>query len=352
MNITIRPKTIYRRFIFLTLFSLTCLLSAQNSKNPVINPHAKDFSKTLICLSSDSMEGREAGTNGAALASDYIALMMLANGLQPYGDISSGNTRSWFQNFEAVSYNADRDSVSLMIKKDGKTLVFNMNEAKEVKLRNVLGIIPGKDTSRSIIIGAHYDHLGIRDGKIHNGADDNASGVSGLLALAGVWSVNSEKPPCNIIFASWTAEEKGEIGSLYFLQNLKTKTDRIILSINMDMISRSAPEDSSGRQISIGTLPSGENLRIIARVANMKLTKPFQLDLWDVSGHYGSDYAYFAERQIPVMTFFSGFNEDYHTSKDKIEKVDLQKMSDILELVNDCILQVTEKIRTNKLNTE
>jgi Zn-dependent M28 family amino/carboxypeptidase len=295
------------------------------------------------------MEGREAGTTGAAKASEYIAVMMQANGLQPYGDRSPVNKLDWFQNFEAVSYNADRDSTALMINTDGKTLAYNSNEAKAVKLRNVIGIIPGMDTSRCIIIGAHYDHLGIRDGEIFNGADDNASGVSGLIALAGSWAQNSEKPPCNIIFAAWTAEEKGVIGSQYFLQNLKAGTEKIIFSLNMDMISRSAPEDAAGRVISVGTLPSGENLRDMVRDANMKLAKPFELDLWDVSGHFGSDYAYFAERKIPVMTFFSGYNEDYHTPKDKIEKVDLQKMNNILVLVNECIWLVTEKIRTGSL---
>jgi hypothetical protein len=335
--------------IFVTTVLLPFLLSAQTSQKPLINPDAKEFARTLNCLSSDRMEGREAGTNGAVLASDYIAIMMQANGLNPYGDNSSDHTRGWFQNFDVVSYNADRDSMVISINANGTALVFKKDEAKTVKLRNVIGIIPGNDTSRSIIIGAHYDHLGIRDGKIYNGADDNASGVSGLLALAKIWTGNSEKPPCNIIFASWTAEEKGEIGSQFFLQNLKKRPGNIVFSLNMDMISRSAPEDSTGRVISVGTLPQSENLRQIVTGANKKLKRPFELDLWDVTGHYGSDYAYFAERQIPVMTFFSGFNDDYHTPKDKFEKVDLQKMSDILELVNECIWQITEKIRTGSL---
>jgi hypothetical protein len=342
-------KAFVKRIIFSTLTILSFSLSAQTAHNPILKPEKQDFVKTLEYLSSDKMEGREAGTKGASLASDFIATMMQANGLKPYGDNTSDNIRIWFQNFEALSYSADRDSMVLLTDVDGKALAFDPDEAKAVKLRNVLGYIPGKDTTQSIIIGAHYDHLGVREGKIFNGADDNASGVSGLLALARVWALNSKKPPCNIIFAAWAAEEKGAIGSQYFLQNLKTGTERIIFSLNMDMISRSAPEDTTGRVISIGTLPSGENLRAIARDANMKLYKPFELDLWDVSGHYGSDYAYFAERHIPVLTFFSGFNEDYHTPKDKTEKADLQKMSNILELVNECIWQIIEKIRTGSL---
>jgi len=349
MNKTRIFKALVKRIIFNTFTILSFSLSAQTAHNPILKPEKQDFVKPLEYLSSDKMEGREAGTKGAYLASDFIALMMQANGLKPYGDNTSENIRIWFQNFEAVSYSADRDSMVLMTDVDGKTLTFDPDEAKAVKLRNVIGIIPGKDTSRNIIIGAHYDHLGIREGKIFNGADDNASGVSGLLALARVWTMNSEKPPCNIIFAAWTAEEKGAVGSQYFIQNLKSAPERILFSLNMDMISRSAPEDTAGRIISIGTLPESENLRQIAKEANQKLKKPFELDLWDVSGHYGSDYAYFAENHIPVMTFFSGFNEDYHTPADIIEKIDLQKMSDILELVNDCMRLITEKIRTGSL---
>jgi hypothetical protein len=335
--------------LIFTLGFLPFFLAAQTVHNPISKTEKQDFVKTLEYLSSDKLEGREAGTKGASIASDFIALMMQTNGLKPYGDNTSENIRIWFQNFEAVSYSADRDSMALMKDVDGKTLTFDPDEAKAVKLRNVVGIIPGKDTSQNIIIGAHYDHLGIREGKIFNGADDNASGVSGLLALARVWTLKSEKPPCNIIFAAWTAEEKGAIGSQYFIQNLKSAPERILFSLNMDMISRSAPEDTAGRIISIGTLPESENLRQIAKEANQKLRKPFELDLWDVSGHYGSDYAYFAERHIPVMTFFSGYNEDYHTPADIVDKVDLQKMSDILELVNDCMRLITEKIGTGSL---
>jgi hypothetical protein len=349
MNRTYIIKVYVKRVIFTTVIIFPILLSAQTSQKPVINLDEKDFTGTLNYLSSDRMEGREAGTNGAAIASDYIALTMQANGLNPYGDKSSEFTRSWFQNFIAVSYNAGRDSMALLINDTGKALTYKTDEVMLVKLRNVLGIIYGKDTTCSIVIGAHYDHLGIREGKIFNGADDNASGVSGLLTLAKTWTGNSDKPPCNIIFASWTAEEKGEIGSKYFVQNLKERPCHILFSLNMDMISRSAPEDSSHRIISVGTLPENENIRQIVRMSNKKLSSPFELDLWDVSGHYGSDYAYFAERHIPVLTFFSGFNVDYHTPKDTIEKVDLEKISNIIELVNECIIQVTEKIRTGSL---
>jgi Zn-dependent M28 family amino/carboxypeptidase len=198
-------------------------------------------------------------------------------------------------------------------------------------------MVRGLDTTRYIIIGAHYDHLGTHNGLIFNGADDNASGVAGMIALSGKWAACSQKPACNILFAAWTAEEKGIIGSGFFARNMPFEKGSLALVINMDMISRNAPEDSTATTLSIGTLPSGEELRNLAREYNSFMHKPFILDLWDVSGHSGSDYAHFAAQKIPVMTFFSGFHEDYHSPRDIFSKTDPGKMERVLRLVNDCI---------------
>jgi hypothetical protein len=205
---------------------------------------------------------------------------------------------------------------------------------------NVLGLIPGKDTTKTIIIGAHYDHLGIKNDSIYNGADDNASGTSGMLALAKKWSESNIKPEYNILFAAWTAEEMGLLGSEYFVENLNDQ--KILLCINMDMISRSSPEDKTHRILSIGTQKETEYLKKIASESNTRLQNPFTLDLWETNGHSGSDYASFTAKGIPVMTFFSGFHEDYHTPEDKASKVDLDKMQDVLFIVNNSLLKFIE----------
>jgi hypothetical protein len=204
-------------------------------------------------------------------------------------------------------------------------------------VRNVLGLIRGKDSTRSIIVGAHYDHLGMRNGLIYHGADDNASGTAGMLALARFWSDYGKKPACNMIFAAWTAEEKGLLGSTYFVKHSRANPEKILLTINMDMVSRSAPEDTARRVLSIGTMTGSDRLKKMAGECNQRLKHPFQLDLWDVTGHTGSDYGSFIAVQIPVMTFFSGFHNDYHTPRDVAAKVDFEKMKDVLELVNGCI---------------
>jgi hypothetical protein len=207
---------------------------------------------------------------------------------------------------------------------------------------NVIGMIPGKDTTKTIIIGAHYDHLGIKNDSIYNGADDNASGTSGMLALAKKWSESNIKPEYNILFAAWTAEEMGLLGSEYFVQNFDFNKQKILLSINMDMISRSAPEDTKHRILSIGTQKGSEYLKKIANESNTKLQNPFTLDLWETDGHTGSDYASFTAKKIPIMTFFSGFHEDYHTPRDVTSKVDLNKIEDVLSIVNNSVLQFIE----------
>jgi len=217
---------------------------------------------------------------------------------------------------------------------------------ESIGVHNVLGMIQGKDSSRSIVVGAHYDHLGIRNGNIYNGADDNASGVSGMLALAKVWSENCERPACNIIFAAWTAEEKGLLGSSYFVQHTRANPGKIKLSVNLDMISRSAPEDTDCRILSIGTMKGNEYLQHMAAEGNLRLSHPFKLDLWDVTGHFGSDYASFTAVKIPVMTFFSGFHDDYHTPRDISAKTDPGKMESILKLVNGCIRQALDSIQS------
>jgi len=212
-------------------------------------------------------------------------------------------------------------------------------KSESLLVRNVLGIIKGADSSKSIVIGAHYDHLGIRDGRIYNGSDDNASGVAGMLAIAKSWASSNEKPACNLIFAAWTAEEKGLLGSSFFVQNPEINSKNISLYLNFDMISRSAPEDSAQLIVSVGTVKGSDSLKNLASKNNGKLAHPFNLDLWECSENGGSDYASFATKQIPVMTFFSGFHDDYHSPRDISAKADLEKMAAILNLTNNCLFE-------------
>lgn len=220
----------------------------------------------------------------------------------------------------------------------GRTGKLSIEVMKEVvKARNVVGIIRGKDTTRSIVIGAHYDHLGIRGDSIYFGADDNASGVAGMLTIAQNWAKSGLIPEQNLVFASWDGEEKGLLGSNFFVRQMRVNSQNTSLYFNMDMISRSAEEDTLRQLLSIGTRSGDTALRALAEKYNGIHTNPFVLDLWDVTGRSGSDYASFTAAGIPVMTFFSGFHNEYHTPRDVPSKTDHAKMFKILRLVNDCI---------------
>jgi len=231
---------------------------------------------------------------------------------------------------------------------DKNTIRISLKIKEEnLNVSNVIGVLKGKDTSQMVILGAHYDHLGKRGNDIYYGADDNASGVAGLLALAESWTKNMAKPECNIIFSSWTAEEKGLIGSRYFSSTL-SQADKVKLYINMDMISRSVEEDAMHNQLSIGTRSSDEYLRKIAKSFNSTLSKPFELDLWDVTGHSGSDYASFTAKNIPIMTYNSGLHNDYHTPRDQAQSVDFAKMRNVLSLVNACLINYLNTLPVEK----
>lgn len=210
-------------------------------------------------------------------------------------------------------------------------------ELVELHACNVIGMIKGTDSTKTVVIGAHYDHLGKRGDQIYFGADDNASGTSGVLTLAKKWLQSGIRPSYNLVFACWDAEEKGLFGSSYFVENLTKSGHLPTLYLNMDMISRSAESDTLERVISIGIRAGDSSLRQLSNDCNVLSGKRFELDIWDVNGHSGSDYAAFAAAGVPVMTFFSGFHQDYHSPRDRFEAVNPEKMAAILKFIQDCV---------------
>ncbi len=323
----------------LCLFAFTSIY-AQERKSPLKSPEVHDFYPIVQFLASAELEGRESGTKGGKLAASYIASIMNNLGLLPYNSNHSTcrELQDYCQNFSFFRLSKGDTTINSL----GKSYRDYVVE-KEIPGVNVIGILPGIDSSRSIVIGAHYDHLGMHGDSIFYGADDNASGVAGVLSLAEKWGESVLKPPVNLVFACWTAEEKGLLGSEYFVKN-KSKSDSILLYVNMDMISRSAPEDTLRNILSIGTRKSDLYLSQLSLETNNELTKPFNLDLWEVDGHWGSDYGSFTAINVPVMTFFSGFHDDYHSPRDTYKKTDPDKMYNVLKLVNGILLNYMDKM--------
>ena len=269
-------------------------------------PEKKELVGPLYFLSSPLLEGREAGGRGSKVAAEYIASMMTQHGLAP----ASGEG-GWFQDFKVG---------------DGVT-----------DNRNVLGIIRGTDANKYVVIGAHYDHLGMRNDSIFVGADDNASGVSGLLALANRWNSRHECPPCNLLFAAWDGEEKDFVGSNYFVQHFAPGVESIVFYMNFDMISRSDPKDTLCNILEVGVLKGHTDSKKLLENHNETSGTHFVLDFWETEGKGGSDYIHFAAQGIPVMAFFAGLNGDYHTPADTRDKIDWDKMVRVVKLANSCL---------------
>jgi len=205
-------------------------------------------------------------------------------------------------------------------------------ESELVTVRNVLGMIEGVNKNEFIVVGAHYDHLGKYNGYIFNGADDNGSGTVGILSIARALKATGKKPEKTIVFAAWTAEEKGLLGSEYFVRNF-SGVNRIGLNVNFDMIGRSSVKDTVGNKCGIEYTKIYSGFQELSK----KLVTDNGLNL-DVkytgsekpSG--GSDYAPFAEKNVPVINFAAAVHPDYHQPTDEVAKIEWKKMTDIIKL--------------------
>ncbi len=205
-------------------------------------------------------------------------------------------------------------------------------ETELLTVRNVLGMIEGVNKNEFIVVGAHYDHLGKYNGYIYNGADDNGSGTVGVMSIARALMVTGKKPEKTIIFAAWTAEEKGLLGSEYFVKNF-SGVNRIALNLNFDMIGRSSVKDTIGNKCGVEFTKVYGGFQELSQ----KHVKDFGLNL-DIkytgserpSG--GSDFSPFAGKDVPVISFMSAMHPDYHRPTDDVVKIEWKKMEDIIKL--------------------
>ena len=211
---------------------------------------------------------------------------------------------------------------------------------KKTRAANVIGTIKSgnrKYRDEYIVVGAHFDHLGIggagsgsRDTEtqsIHPGADDNASGVSGLLELAQKLSAQRSRLKRSVLFIGFDAEEKGLLGSKHFIKNPTVDIKKIITMVNMDMIGRM--EDSSATVGGVGTSPVFKPL-----LDSLKDGRMFTLGMSN-PGFGPSDHAAFYAEDIPVLFFFTGIHNDYHTPRDTWKNINLSGTKKLLDLVYD-----------------
>lgn len=204
-------------------------------------------------------------------------------------------------------------------------------DSRIVRVRNVIGVLEGKNTDEIIVIGGHYDHLGKQDGFIYNGADDNASGTVGVMTIAKAMTASGVKPEKTIVFAAWTAEEKGLIGSNYFVQH--PYKEKILCNLNYDMISRDNRGETGGSKITVNysnKFPQSKEL-----VEKYNTEKNLGLEITFRGSEQpggGSDHASFSAKGIPIYYFEAGMPEEYHQFTDHVELVNWDKMLKIIQL--------------------
>ncbi len=218
---------------------------------------------------------------------------------------------------------------------------------QEVQTQNVIGMVEGNDPGfldEYIVVGAHYDHLGLGGPgsgsrvpdtlAVHNGADDNASGVAGVIELAYKISANKKKLKRSIIFIAFGAEEMGLLGSAYFVKNPPVDLASIEAMVNLDMIGRL---DKEKRAVMVGgTGTSEESESILHKLNKEQLSLSFSPE-----GYGPSDHASFYGENIPVFFFSTGAHIDYHTPEDDAYKLNYYGEKDLLEYIDKLLMYLS-----------
>jgi len=303
------------KILLLIVFCLTFQVAdvfAQVKPNQSSLFDKKQLFKHVKSLSSDAFEGRRTGTKGATKAQKYIVNQFYTLKVEPLG-------KSFEQSFSFIE------------------------KRKAFKAVNILGLIKGTEVSEKyIVISAHYDHEGVKYGKIYNGADDNASGISALFAFAEYFKKNP--PKHSVILGAFDGEELGLKGSRYYVNNAIIPLEDIMVNLNMDMISRSDKKE-------LFVVGTSENKKLKDLITNSNYSNKIKL----IRGHdgyddldnwtYSSDHANFYKKGIPFLYFGVEDHKDYHEPTDDYENIHPEFYA---EAVNT-IISVFNKIDSSKI---
>lgn len=318
---TILHKTDRSRLILILSLVLFLISSCKTTKE-FSKAELSDITIDLVTLADDDMEGRETGTPGEIKASEYIAKRMNEIGLLPKGD---GTT--YFQRF------------SKKIKSNPHALEPSEDD-DEVVGRNVVGFIDnGK--ANTVIVGAHYDHLGygsigslhIGEPEIHNGADDNASGIAAMLDLAKNLKKDTDASN-NYLFIAFSGEEQGLWGSNYFAKNPTIDIKSANYMFNMDMVGRLKPERTLA-VYGVGTSPIWKDALKESNKQKFKF-------VFEESGIGPSDHTSFYLVNVPVLHFFTGQHSEYHKPEDDSNLINYQGIGQISDFLHTIIMELDD----------
>jgi len=301
------------------MIALIALLCAQSvpAVQDTLSPVARRMLADVRYLSDTARQGRGVGTRGIEDAARYIAAQFKQAKVAP-----ADSAKTYFQQF-TISPDAPA--------------AMHSNAAGAVT-RNVVAVIPGTNKQlrgEVVVIGAHYDHLGYggfgaldpdSTGKVHPGADDNASGIAALLEIAR--ELSGEKPARTIVFIAFSGEELGDLGSEYFVKHpLVEPVDSIYAMLNMDMVGRLRDE----KLIATGAATAQEFPRILDSLNHAQ--QPM-FDLRASGDGWGpSDHASFFAAKRPVIEFFTDLHADYHRTTDTWDKINATGMAQVAEYV-------------------
>ena len=310
-------KNILYLFFIATTLSCTSQMATIASIEPtkyVSSIESKDLKKHLTIVASDEMEGRETGSAGQKKAGNY-----LINHYKSLGISFPKGATDYYQRIPAAYLSA----------KSRETLPGS---------ENIWAFIEGTEKPEEIIvISAHYDHVGVQNGEVYNGADDDGSGTVALLEIAEAFKLalkEGYKPKRSIMFMHMTGEEHGLLGSSYYSENPLFPMANTVTNINIDMIGRHDEfhTDSSNYVYLIGSDYLSTDLYTICEEANkkyvnIKLDYKFN-DRSDPNRfYYRSDHYNFAKNGVPSVFLFNGVHEDYHQASDEVSKIEFDALA-------------------------
>lgn len=305
------------KFLALCLILLAAACSPQavpESGEKRTGEHESRIKQYLINLTAGEMAGRRAGTRGEARAALYTARIMQKAGLRPAGDRGT-----YFQGFLLGGYEP------VLV---DKRMTFRSNAGPALIAENILGLLPGKEPG-IIVVGAHLDHLGIIEGKTYPGANDNASGTAAILEL--INSLQGEKPHCSILFALWSGEEMGLLGSSFFCENPTLPLTDIKAVINLDSI---------GNLHLDKTLLSWSSLENDTSRAFMEvLTQEGWQIIPEKTEKHSSDHVPFNKKGIGGFTILSRtWLDKNHTPGDTVENVRIEYLESLAAAIKKALL--------------
>ncbi len=274
----------------------------------------KKLKKHITYLASDGLNGRGTSSEGEAASAQYIAKAFKKMNLLPKGN------KGFFHEFT--------------FKKSNDIHGLDTTSGDKRNSKNVVGFLDN-GAEKTIVIGAHYDHLGLAEdgssldanpkGKIHNGADDNASGTAGVIELARYFSMNKAKEKYNFLFTCFSGEELGLIGSKKLVESKIFDWSKVNYMINMDMVGRL--NDSTNKLLVYGIGTAKEWGSIFQKVKS-----DFKF-IYDSSGVGPSDHTSFYLKDMSVLHFFTGQHMDYHKPSDDIEKINFVGEQKVLNYI-------------------